>query len=105
MYKISETVLPIYINGQCPIIITCSDVTLNLSSKDSSFVIGIKSDQYCHRSFPFNKMTKFVRVHVSSFYWSRTTRRNIFICVKVTNFPNPELKKLNLKTCNLPTKY
>ena len=35
MYKVSETVLPIYINGQCPIIKTCSDVTLNLSSKDS----------------------------------------------------------------------
>ena len=34
MYNISETVLPIYINGQCPIIKTCSDVTLNLSSKD-----------------------------------------------------------------------
>ena len=32
----SETVLPIYINGQCPIIKTCSDVTLNLSSKDST---------------------------------------------------------------------
>ena len=29
MYKVSETVLPIYINGQCPIIKTCSDVTLN----------------------------------------------------------------------------
>ena len=36
MYKVSETVLPIYINGQCPIIKTCSDVTVNLSSKDSS---------------------------------------------------------------------
>ena len=36
MYKVSETVLPIYINGQCPIIKTCSDVTLNLSSKDST---------------------------------------------------------------------
>ena len=36
MYKVSETVLPIYINGQCPIIKTCSDVTLNLSSKDSN---------------------------------------------------------------------
>ena len=35
MYKVSETVLPIYTNGQCPIIKTCSDVTLNLSSKDS----------------------------------------------------------------------
>ena len=35
MYEVSETVLPIYINGQCPIIKTCSDVTLNLSSKDS----------------------------------------------------------------------
>ena len=35
MYKVSEIVLPIYINGQCPIIKTCSDVTLNLSSKDS----------------------------------------------------------------------
>ena len=34
MYNVSETVLPIYINGQCPIIKTCSDVTLNLSSKD-----------------------------------------------------------------------
>ena len=34
MYNISETVLPIYINGQCPIIKTCSDATLNLSSKD-----------------------------------------------------------------------
>ena len=33
--QVSETVLPIYINGQCPIIKTCSDVTLNLSSKDS----------------------------------------------------------------------
>ena len=36
MYKVSETVLPIYINGQCLIIKTCSDVTLNLSSKDSN---------------------------------------------------------------------
>ena len=36
MYKVSETVLPIYINGQCPIIKTCSGVTLNLSSKDST---------------------------------------------------------------------
>ena len=36
MYNVSETVLPIYINGQCPIIKTCSDVTLNLSSKDST---------------------------------------------------------------------
>ena len=26
-------IIPIYINGQCPIIKTCSDVTLNLSSK------------------------------------------------------------------------
>ena len=34
--QVSETVLPIYINGQCPIIKTCSDITLNLSSKDSS---------------------------------------------------------------------
>ena len=41
MYKVSETVLPIYINGQCPIIKTCSDVTLNLSSKDSRGVISI----------------------------------------------------------------
>ena len=32
MYNVSETVLPIYINGQCPIIKTCSDVTLNLST-------------------------------------------------------------------------
>ena len=39
-YKVSETVLPIYINGQCPIIKTCSDVTLNLSSKDS--INGLK---------------------------------------------------------------
>ena len=38
MYKVSETVLPIYINGQCPIIKTCSDVTLNLSSKDSKLI-------------------------------------------------------------------
>ena len=38
MYKVSETVLPIYINGQCPIIKTCSDVTLNLSSKDSIYI-------------------------------------------------------------------
>ena len=37
MYKVSETVLPIYINGQCPIIKTCSGVTLNLSSKDSNY--------------------------------------------------------------------
>ena len=36
MCNVSETVLPIYINGQCPIIKTCSDVTLNLSSKDST---------------------------------------------------------------------
>ena len=40
MYKVSETVLPIYINGQCPIIKTCSDVTLNLSSKDSKLVLS-----------------------------------------------------------------
>ena len=38
MYKVSETVLPIYINGQCPIIKTCSDVTLNLSSKGSTYI-------------------------------------------------------------------
>ena len=31
-----------------------------------------------------NKMTKFVRVHVSSFYWSRDTRQILFTCVKVT---------------------
>ena len=36
MYNVSETVLPIYINGQCPIIKTRSVVTLNLSSKDSN---------------------------------------------------------------------
>ena len=42
MYKVSETVLPIYINGQCPIIKTCSDVTLNLSSKDSSIALQIE---------------------------------------------------------------
>ena len=41
MYKVSEPVLPIYINGQCPIIKTCSDVTLNLSSKDSIVVSKI----------------------------------------------------------------
>ena len=41
MYKVSETVLPIYINGQCPIIKTYSDVTLNLSSKDSIGVVII----------------------------------------------------------------
>ena len=40
MYKVSETVLPIYINGQCPIIKTCSDVTLNLSSKDSTYSVN-----------------------------------------------------------------
>ena len=40
MYKVSETVIPIYINGQCPVIKTCSDVTLNLSSKDSSRDFG-----------------------------------------------------------------
>ena len=34
MNNIRETVLPTYINGQCPIIKTCSDVTFNLSSKD-----------------------------------------------------------------------
>ena len=43
MYKVSETVLPIYITRQCPIIKTCSDVTLNLSSKDST-VVPAKSD-------------------------------------------------------------
>ena len=41
MYKVGETVLPIYINGQCPIIKTCSDVTLNLSSKDSMNIFSI----------------------------------------------------------------
>ena len=41
MYKVSEIVLPIYLNGQCPIIKTCSDVTLNLSSKDSTFLLII----------------------------------------------------------------
>ena len=44
MYKASETVLPIYINGQCPIIKTCSDVTLNLSSKDSTCNVFLASD-------------------------------------------------------------
>ena len=69
-----------------------------------SFAIGIKSDRYCHRSFPFNKMTKFIRVHVTNFYWSRTTRQVIlFTCVKVTNFQNPELKKL--KSQNLQYTY
>ena len=41
MYKVSETVLPFYINGQCPIIKTCSDVTLNLSSKDSMLKLTV----------------------------------------------------------------
>ena len=41
MYKVSETVLPIDINGQCPIIKTCSDATLNLSSKDSNHTYHI----------------------------------------------------------------
>ena len=36
MYNTYETVLPIHINGQCPIIKTCSDVTFNLSSNDYS---------------------------------------------------------------------
>ena len=45
MDKVSETVLPIYINGQCPIIKTCSDVTLNLSSKDSTDLVSLKIDQ------------------------------------------------------------
>ena len=44
--KVSETVLPIYINGQCPIIKTCSDVTLNLSSKDSRTNISSATDNY-----------------------------------------------------------
>ena len=42
MYKVSETVLPIYINVQCPIIKTCSDVTLNLSSKEVKVKVKVK---------------------------------------------------------------
>ena len=41
MFNVSETVLPIYINGQCPIIKNISDVTLNLSSKDSNNTLCI----------------------------------------------------------------
>ena len=48
MYKVSETVLPIYINGQCPIIKTCSDVTLNLSRKDSSTIVTIINHTTSH---------------------------------------------------------
>ena len=60
MCNVSETVLPIYINGQCPIIKTCSDVTLNLSSEDSktdSLAVnrGIKHD------FPFINIRKVPR--------------------------------------------
>ena len=40
---ISETVLPIYSNGRCPLIKTCSDVTFNLSSDSNSV-------QYVHLS-------------------------------------------------------
>ena len=47
MFNVSETVLPIYINGQCPIIKTCSDVTFNLSSKDS-INPAVLEDRYIH---------------------------------------------------------
>ena len=57
MYKVSETVLPIYINGQCPIFKTRSDVTLNLSSKDSmvTFNRPKQMSRLRHLSY-FNKL-------------------------------------------------
>ena len=61
MYNVhvSETVLPSYINGQCPIIKTCSDVTLNLSSKDSIYIIMIIMSSYRYNSFIVDLRHKF----------------------------------------------
>ena len=57
MYNVSETVLPIYINGQCPIIKTCSDVTLNLSSKDSTGIIIVNfAEFYQPNKYKYNSL-------------------------------------------------
>ena len=61
MYKVKKNGLPIYINGQCPIIKTCSDVTLNLSSKDSMY--------YNHSSM---RKVNLVNGHVVYAYWIDT---------------------------------
>ena len=58
MYKVSETVLPISINGQCPIIKPCSDVTLNLSSKDSNCSIFCCTLLFVHFSIAIILMGK-----------------------------------------------
>ena len=66
MYKVSETVLPIYINGQCPIIKICSDVTLNLSSKDSKLSNLIV--------YYYNGKSKFVEIVL--------TRTDVNMCIE-----------------------
>ena len=64
MYNVSETVLPIYINGQCPIIKTCSDVTLNLSTNTQG---DSKSDVFLcfdtkFKSLVYNKLLKEISI-------------------------------------------
>ena len=65
MYKVRETVLPIYINGQCPIIKTCSDVTLNLSSKDSSKSIMSDKKILALRRNSLDHVLPRVHIHIS----------------------------------------
>ena len=80
MYKVSETVLPIYINGQCPIIKTCSDVTLNLSSKDSS----IGTLNVLHRSPVFCNISKVpIKGRKQRAMWSLITHLSLVVsCIK-----------------------
>ena len=72
MYKVSETVLPIYINGQCPIIKTCSDVILNLSSKDSMYDPFQTTTMELHILYERHKSQVCMLSVSTSHPWSRT---------------------------------
>ena len=79
MYNISETVLPIYINGQCPIIKTFSDVTLNLSSKDYIISLKIYENRY-KQKISTNPYFGYFRysVFTKKFYILYVTQRIMF---------------------------
>ena len=73
MYKVSETVLPIYINGQCPIIKICSDVTLNLSSKDNIPLLDKKASLFKQEIFmqvrANERYIPLTHISLASFLW------------------------------------
>ena len=83
MYKVSETVLPIYINGQCPIIKTCSDVTLNLSSQDSIQRNFAPQSNYEYINKYTNKIVKGILVFIAFFNFNHLTRMCSYNTVKL----------------------